>query len=215
MSIEQLRERMPALRQREQALRAELQAIADQANDRAAFLRLAETLTAFLARLRGAADTLSITERQRIVRLVVKDVLIGDDTITIRHSIPVPQGPPQGGCLPPSRTGSQITFCVRGVIGPPWGVPSLPRTRYPAFHQSRFQIASDQLADPFVLYLASHACHQHIMIHTVEELLQVHIHDPSLALRNVAPCRLHTITSLFLSELVLESLCTMTYTKCL
>ena len=41
MSIEQLRERMPALRQREQALRAELQAIADEANDQAAFLRLA------------------------------------------------------------------------------------------------------------------------------------------------------------------------------
>src|SRR3984957_19683981 len=51
MSIEQLRERMPALRQREQTLRAELQAITDQANDRATFLRLAETLTAFLARL--------------------------------------------------------------------------------------------------------------------------------------------------------------------
>ncbi len=96
MSIEELRERMPGLRQREQALRAELQAIADQANDRAAFLRLAETLTAFLDRLHGAADTLSIIERQRIVRLVVKDVLIGDDTITIRHSIPVPQGPTQG-----------------------------------------------------------------------------------------------------------------------
>ena len=103
MSIEQLRERMPALRQREQAVRAELQAIADQANDRAVFLRLAETLTAFLARLHGAAETVSILERQRIVRLVVKDVLIGDDTITIRHSIPVQQGPPQGGCLPPSQ----------------------------------------------------------------------------------------------------------------
>ena len=61
LSIEQLRERMPALRQREQALRTELQAIADQANDRAAFLRLAETLTAFLARLRSAAETLDIT----------------------------------------------------------------------------------------------------------------------------------------------------------
>ncbi len=113
MSIEQLRERMPALRQREQALRAELQAIADQANDRAAFLRLAETLTAFLARLRGAADTLSITERQRIVRLVVKDILIGDDTITIRHSIPVPPGPPQGG-LPPGRTDNQHYLLCKG-----------------------------------------------------------------------------------------------------
>src|SRR6201998_982504 len=62
LSIEQLRERMPVLRQRQQALTAELQAIADQTDDRAAFLRLAETLTAFLARLRSAAETLSVME---------------------------------------------------------------------------------------------------------------------------------------------------------
>jgi site-specific DNA recombinase len=105
---------MPALRQRELALRAELQAIADQANDRVTFLRLAETLTAFLDRLHGAADTLSIIERQRIVRLVVKDVLIGDDTITIRHSIPVPQGPQQGGSLPPSRTAGPNYLLCKG-----------------------------------------------------------------------------------------------------
>ncbi len=53
------------------------------------------------------ADTLSIIERQRIVRLVVKDILIGDDTITIRHCIPVTQGPPQNGGLPPSRPDGQ------------------------------------------------------------------------------------------------------------
>jgi len=58
LSLEQLRERMPMLRQRQQALRAELQAITDQANDRAAFLRLAETLTAFLTRLRSAPKVL-------------------------------------------------------------------------------------------------------------------------------------------------------------
>jgi site-specific DNA recombinase len=114
MSIEELRERMPALRQREQALRTELQAIADQANERAVFLRLAETLTAFLARLHGAADTLSIIERQRIVRLVVKDVLIGDDTITIRHSIPISQGAPQGGCPPPSQAGGPNYLLCKG-----------------------------------------------------------------------------------------------------
>jgi site-specific DNA recombinase len=109
LSLEQLRERMPTLRQREQRLRAELQGIADQANDRAASLRLAETLTAFLARLRSAADTLDVIERQRIVRLVVKEVLIGDDTITIRHSIPVPSGPPQNGGPPaPGRSQNQF-----------------------------------------------------------------------------------------------------------
>ena len=126
LSIEQLRERMPTLRQREQALRAELQAIADQANDRATFLRLAETLTAFLVRLRSAADTLSITERQRIVRLVVKDVQIGDDTITIRHSIAVPQGPPPGGCLPPNQTSTPNYLLCKGS-----GFPTA-RQRVPA-----------------------------------------------------------------------------------
>src|ERR1700751_2120672 len=97
LSLEQLRERMPALRHRQQTLSAELQAIADQTNDRAAFLRLAETLTAFLARLRSAAETLSVMERQKIVRLLVKDVLVGEDTITTRHSIPIPSGSPQNG----------------------------------------------------------------------------------------------------------------------
>ena len=149
MSIEQLRERMPALRQREQAVRAELQAIADQANDRAAFLRLAETLTAFLARLHGAADTLSILERQRIVRLVVKDVLIGDNTITIRHSIPVPQGPPQSGCLPPSQTAGPNYLLCKGSDH-----SALRRAFFP-WHQSpvlllywRFQPALDIKNDP-------------------------------------------------------------------
>jgi site-specific DNA recombinase len=97
LSIEQLRQRMPALRNREQMLRSELQAITDQINDRAAFLRLAETLTAFLARLRSHAETLDVAERQRIVRLVVKEVLVGENDITIRHSIPIPSGSPSNG----------------------------------------------------------------------------------------------------------------------
>jgi len=101
LSLEQLRERMPQLRQREKALRTEQQSIAEQTRERAAYLRLAETLSAFLARLRVAADTLDISERQRIVRLVIKEVLVGDDTIVIRHCIPVPSGPPPGGSPPP------------------------------------------------------------------------------------------------------------------
>ena len=106
LSLEQLRERMPALRQREQTLRAELQAIADRVTDRATFLRLAETLTTFLGRLRSAADTLDIIERQRIVRLVVKDILIGEDSIVIRHCIPVGLAPPPDSG-PPSPGKSQ------------------------------------------------------------------------------------------------------------
>jgi len=123
VSLDQLRERMPSLRQREQALRAELQAIADQANDRAALLRLAETLTAFLARLHSAADTLDVTERQRIVRLVVKDVLVGDDKIVIRHCIPAnstlpPGNGPSAPNQPKDRTDSQSYLLRTGSDHP-------------------------------------------------------------------------------------------------
>ena len=60
VSLKQLRERMPLLRQREQALRHELNALVEQTRDRAAHLRLAETLSAFLTRLRSAAETLDV-----------------------------------------------------------------------------------------------------------------------------------------------------------
>ena len=103
LSLEQLRERMPSLRQREQALRAERQSITDQTRERTTYLRLAETLSAFLARLRVAADTLDILERQRLVRLLIKEVLVGDDTIVIRHCIPVTSAPPDGSDPPPVR----------------------------------------------------------------------------------------------------------------
>jgi site-specific DNA recombinase len=101
LPIEELRERMPELRRREQASNAELQAIADQSVTRAAYLRLAETLNTFLTRLRSSAGALDVSERQRIMRLLVKEVLVGDDKIIIRHCIPLPNrsgdGHPDGG----------------------------------------------------------------------------------------------------------------------
>src|SRR5271170_5554048 len=96
LSLDELRRRMPELRQRERALQTELRSILDQISDRAVYLRLAETLSCFLARLRTSADTLDIQERQRIVRLVIKEILIGDETIVIRHSIPLSSMPPNG-----------------------------------------------------------------------------------------------------------------------
>ena len=88
LSLDELRVRMPPLRQREQAMQAELQVINNQTADRAVYLQLAETLTAFLERLRLNADTLDISQRQRIMRLLVKEVIVGKDLITIKHSIP-------------------------------------------------------------------------------------------------------------------------------
>ncbi len=68
-------------------------------------------------------------------------------------------------------------------------------TRYPAFHQSRLQIAPDQLQHPVITNLAHHARHKHIVIHSVEELLQVKIDDPSFAFRNVSLRRFDGLVS--------------------
>jgi site-specific DNA recombinase len=178
MSIEQLRERMPALRQREQTLRAELQAITDQANDRATFLRLAETLTAFLARLRGAADTLSINERQRIVRLVVKDVLIGEDTITIRHSIPVQQGPPQDSCIPPSQTGNSNYPLCKGRDHASLRRPDFRCSPLPFFHHSGLQPLPYQLQHPPITHSPPDECEQKVMIDRIKVPQNVGVYHP-------------------------------------
>ncbi len=93
LSLDELRARMPDLRSRESSLRAQLDALDAQLLDRASYLALAESLESFLARLRDGAETASLADRQRILRLVVRDVLIGPDEIVIRHSIPTSRQP--------------------------------------------------------------------------------------------------------------------------
>ena len=89
ITIDELRARMPHLRAREAGLRSQLAALDAEASDRDAYLKLAGDLDGFLARPRGSAATASIRERRRVLRLLVKDVLIGPEKITIRHRIPV------------------------------------------------------------------------------------------------------------------------------
>ena len=79
---------MPGLRARELSLRSQLDSLAAQLTDRDAYLKLADDLEGFLARLRRNASTATPTEQQRVLRLIVKDVLIGPERIVIRHSIP-------------------------------------------------------------------------------------------------------------------------------
>ena len=108
LPLDELRRRMPELRAREQSAGAELQAILDQAADRMSFLRLAETLTAFLQRLHELAQSLEIADRQKIVRLLVKDILVDNDTIAILYSIPSHLRTPPPGTEPPSDAKSQM-----------------------------------------------------------------------------------------------------------
>jgi site-specific DNA recombinase len=89
ISLDELRDRMPELRAREAGLRHQLDALDAQLADREVYLQLADNLEDFLTGLRDKATTATVSERQRVLRLLVKDVLVGPDKITIRHSIPV------------------------------------------------------------------------------------------------------------------------------
>src|SRR5664279_6257536 len=80
---------MPELRSREAGLRHQIDALEGQLADREVYLKLADDVEGFLTGLRAKTHTATVTERQRVLRLLVKDVLIGPDKITIRHSIPV------------------------------------------------------------------------------------------------------------------------------
>ena len=116
MTLDELRQRVPALRKREEALKGELHSLEARTIDQQVYLRLAETVEGFLSRLRASASTLSVADRQKILRLMVKEILVDREVITIRHSIPVTHQNPtpasSGGELPPSyllRKGSRLT----------------------------------------------------------------------------------------------------------
>ena len=92
LTIDELRAKMPHLRARQANLHAQIDALDSQTADRDAYLKLADDLEGFLAQLRGNAATATVEERQRVLRLLVKDILIGPEKITIRHRIPAPAG---------------------------------------------------------------------------------------------------------------------------
>ncbi|RPE39181.1 site-specific DNA recombinase [Streptomyces sp. Ag109_O5-1] len=89
ITIDELRARMPDLRAREAGLRGQLDALDSQLADRDAYLQLAPSLKDFLAQLRRNAAVAEVSQRQRVLRLLVQDILIGPEKITIRHRIPV------------------------------------------------------------------------------------------------------------------------------
>ena len=97
LSLDELRHRIPELRKQQQAVESELESLETAADNQNKYLRLVDGLADFCARLRERADTLDVAERQKILRLLTKEILVGKDTITIRHSIPISRSAPAGG----------------------------------------------------------------------------------------------------------------------
>jgi site-specific DNA recombinase len=92
ITIDELRGRIAELRKRINAARAQTDAIDAHIQDEETYLRLSENLDTFLAGLHKRAQTLSVEERQRVLRQVVKEIHVGRDRVTIKHSIPPSDG---------------------------------------------------------------------------------------------------------------------------
>jgi len=160
VTLPQLRQRMPALQKQAQAIGSELQSLEMAAMDEAKYLQLAESLAGFRSKLRSRADTLDTAARQQILRLVVKEILVGTDTITLRHSIPIPS--PGSGSNGPSnpppgvtglnstpsyllRSGSHHAALRRAAV-------SLHRGSV-LLHHGRFEPSFDVQQRPFARYM--------------------------------------------------------------
>ena len=91
IQLDELRSRMPELRKREKSLNEELNCIESDLVDQRSFLKIAENMESFLSTLCRSAKTMNVTERQKVLRLIVKEILIDDENIMIKHSIPLPQ----------------------------------------------------------------------------------------------------------------------------
>lgn len=116
LTLEQLRARAPELRKQKQAVESELQSLRTAAQDQSRCLRLLDSLNDFRARLLSNADRMDLMARRKIIRLLVKEILVGKDTIIIRHSIPLansPSPPPDSKPRAAGDSGGKYRLCTR------------------------------------------------------------------------------------------------------
>ena len=93
VSLGQLRQRMPALRRQQQTAEKELEGARWQLLMAERVEQLEQSLEGFASRLRQSARSLTVTDRQKVVRLLVKEIVVeADNRITIRHCIPLRGG---------------------------------------------------------------------------------------------------------------------------
>jgi site-specific DNA recombinase len=187
ITIDELRARMPHLRAQEANLRGQIDALDTRAADRAAYLQLADNLESFLAQLQGNAATATVQERQRVLRLLVKDILIGPEKITIRHRIPTRRH----GASPQHDTGPDTEGDHRQSYPLRWGREdaTLGRTRVripqPGLlaEDPGLQERLDQRQDPLVGDTPPHQPHQGGVVDLVEAGRDVALQHPLITMR--------------------------------
>ena len=167
VTLDELREMNAPMRTRQRAVLSELDALQTATLDRQSQLALATTVARFLKRMREAAGSLAIAERQRIVRLLVREVRIGKDSVTICHSIPLTDLPPTGS-LPAGGVSAAEATHRGGLLVPRCGqviqqyIEAGVEQRLPAFPQKREKraLVRQQLVQAAIQYIVGDDPHR-------------------------------------------------------
>ena len=89
MPVEELKARRERLDAEKQAVRARIEELDAQDQDRARVDRLADDLEAFAATLREGLHKLDFPGRQRPVQLLIERIVVTGDHVAIEHAIPL------------------------------------------------------------------------------------------------------------------------------
>jgi site-specific DNA recombinase len=94
VSLAELSQRRQALAERRQILRAEQEQQVRAAQEAAQTQQVLRDVETFCAQVAGRLASVSFTEKQAILQLVIERVIVGEDTLEIRHVIPLRGGAP-------------------------------------------------------------------------------------------------------------------------
>ncbi len=182
LTLDELRARMPELRTKETSLSGALASLDAQLLDRETYLTLTENLEGFLSRLRDTSEAATVEDRQKVLRSVVKEVLVGPERVVIRHSIPAQRPFRPGGYPLRLRSHDPTLGRPRDRLGDDTSV------QHPGA-----QPLSKELEHPSVRHPLADQSEKSLMVDRAEEVLDVGLEHKGVAFDEADPEPLHGI----------------------
>jgi site-specific DNA recombinase len=175
--------RIEAARRRLTQLEAAAQEAADRATQEAALRLVIGQLHEFASRVQQGLDHVDWALRRELIRAVVKRVEVGEDEIRVIYKVGPSDRGPEGRSL--QDCWRRERAALRRAL--------VPLHRHAVGHGPGHEVAADQPQRASVRDPPRQSLHQHVVVHPVEELRQVHVGYPASARLEVALRRPHRL----------------------
>ena len=109
IALADLRKRSPEIKKKLGALEQEQQNLKVRVVEDKRWIEVSNSMETFLGHLNETAQTMTPVEKQKLLRMLVKQITVGKDLITVHHSIPT--GPARG-----SAELTSYPLCTRGQL---------------------------------------------------------------------------------------------------